>query len=170
METFEAILARRSVRKYQDRPVPQELLVSLLKAAMAAPSAVNKQPWEFIVVDEPAVLSDLQAVLPYGKYPAPAAIVVLARPDWAHANPDGAYWEQDCAAATENILVAAVSLGLGSVWTAVHPNRSIIEDVRRVLGVPDSAVPFNVILVGYPAEAKPPRSQYEERRVHWQRY
>jgi len=169
-DILDIIYKRRSIRQYTDQPVSRELLVELLKAAMAAPSAVNKQPWEFIVVTAQGSLESLQAVLPYGKYNAPAAVVVCGRPEWAQNEPDGSYWVQDCAAATENLLVAAAGLGLGSVWTGVYPVTARVRDVQRALGIPVHTIPMGVILVGYPAEDKPPRTNYRADRVHWERY
>ena len=167
---LEIIFKRRSIRQYQDRPVARELLIDLLRAAMAAPSAVNKQPWEFVVVTQKEPLAELQAVLPYGKYNAPAAIVVCGAPAMAQNEPTGSYWVQDCSAATENLLVAAAGLGLGSVWTGVYPVASRVQEVQRALGLPEGVIPLGVVLVGYPAEDKPARTQYREERVHWERY
>jgi nitroreductase len=167
---LETIFKRRSIRQYLDRPVERELLVDLLRAAMAAPSAVNKQPWEFVVVTQKERMAELQGVLPYGQYNAPVAIVVCGVPGKAQNEPTGSYWVQDCSAATENLLVAAAGLGLGSVWTGVYPVAARMLDVRRVLGLPEGVIPLGVILVGYPAEDKPARTQYREERVHWERY
>jgi nitroreductase len=109
-------------------------------------------------------------VLPYGKYNAPAAVVVCGRPEWAQNEPDGSYWVQDCSAATENLLLAAAGLGLGTVWTGVYPVIGRVRDVQRALGIPAHTIPMAVILVGYPDEDKPPRTNYREERVHWERY
>ena len=170
MTVLDTIFQRRSIREYADRAVPREVLVDLLRAAMAAPSAVNKQPWEFVVVTRPERMVDLQAVLSYGRYNAPAAVVVCGVPEAAQNEPTGSYWVQDCSAATENLLIAAVGLGLGTVWTGVYPVAERVRDVQRVLGLPPRVVPLGVILVGYPAEEKPARTQYREERVHWELY
>ncbi|HMN59146.1 MAG TPA: nitroreductase family protein [Anaerolinea sp.] len=170
MTVLDTIFQRRSIREYADRAVPREVLVDLLRAAMAAPSAVNKQPWEFVVVTRPERMVDLQAVLSYGRYNAPAAVVVCGVPEAAQNEPTGSYWVQDCSAATENLLIAAVGLGLGTVWTGVYPVAERVRDVQRVLGLPPRVVPLGVILVGYPAEEKPARTQYREEGVHWELY
>jgi nitroreductase len=164
------IFQRRSIRQYQDKAVPRELLVDLLRAAMAAPSAVNKQPWEFVVLTQKEPLARLQAVLPYGRYAVPAAVVVCGVPEAAQNEPNGSYWVQDCSAATENLLIAAAGLGLGTVWTGVYPVTERLEAVQRVLGLPAGVIPLGVVLVGYPAEEKPARTQYREDRVHWEGY
>jgi nitroreductase len=169
-DVLELIYKRRSIRAFEPRPVARELLVELIRAGMAAPSAVNRQPWEFIVVTTPERMSLLQGLLPYGKYPAPSAILVCGRPDLAQNDTDGNFWVQDCSAATENLLIAAAGLCLGAGWTAVYPKQALIKQVNHALGIPSFVIPLNVILVGWPAEEKPPRSQYREDRVHWEQY
>jgi nitroreductase len=169
-ERLAILYKRRSIRAFTDEAVPRELLLELLRAAMAAPSAVNRQPWEFVVVTQPESMHQLQAVLPYGNYPASAAVVVCGRPDLAQNEPDGNFWVQDCSAATENLLIAAAGLGLGAVWTAVYPKVDLIRQVNSVLSIPSFVLPLNVILIGWPAEQKPARTQFREDRVHWQQY
>ena len=169
-DALDIIYKRRSIRAFEPRPVPHDLLVELLRAAMAAPSAVNRQPWEFVVVTRPERLRPLQDLLPYGSYPAPAAILVCGRPDLAQNEVDGNFWVQDCSAATENLLIAAAGLNLGAVWTAVYPKQELIRQVNHALGIPSLVIPLNVILVGWPGEEKPARTQYREDRVHWEQY
>ncbi len=170
MEVMNVILSRRSIRQYQDRPVEREKLVQLLQAAMAAPNACNSQPWEFVVVTEPEVLDRLRSKLYSGHYNAPAAIVVCGNEKIANNSAARYYWVQDCSAATENMLIAAVGLGLGTVWIGVHPLDSTVKAVADVLNLPDHVVPLNVVYVGYPAEEKRPRTQYDEHRAYWQQY
>ncbi|MBN1370343.1 MAG: nitroreductase family protein [Anaerolineaceae bacterium] len=169
-DILETIFKRRSIRSFTDQPVPREMLVDLLKAAMAAPSAANHRPWEFVVLTEPQIVADLKDVLPYAKFNAPAVIVVSGRPEQGYTESGGNYWVQDCSAAIENMLIAAVGMGLGTVWTGIYPIQTRVADVRRVLGIPETAVPLAAVLVGYPAEAKPARTQYNEARVHWEQY
>jgi nitroreductase len=167
---LEAIYRRRSIRKFQDKAVEHEKILELLKAAQAAPSAVNSQPWEFVVVSEAPNLDRLREQMEYGHYRAPVIIVVCGSPATAR-NPSGeTYWLQDCSAAIENILLAAVGLGLGSVWVAVYPRAEKIETVRRIVNLPDGVTPLALIYTGYPAEEKPPHTLYDEKRVHWQHY
>jgi len=167
---LEIIYRRRSIRSFTSRPVERELLLELLRAAMAAPSAVNRQPWEFVVVTEPERLSQLQEILHYGPYSATAAVLVCGRPDLAHNEADGNFWAQDCSAATENLLIAASGLELGSLWLPVYPKGEVIRKVNRLLGIPSFVIPLNVILIGWPDEHRPPRSQFREERVHWEQY
>jgi nitroreductase len=164
------ILRRRSIRRYTTQPVEREKLLQLLQAAMAAPNACNSQPWEFVVVTEPEILSQLQSGLRSGGYRAPAAIVVCGNLSIANNSACRFYWVQDCSAATENILIAAVALELGAVWIGVYPLPGVIQTVSRILNLPEEVQPLCVVYLGYPAEQKRPRSQYNDKRVHWQQY
>lgn len=161
------IYKRRSVRRYKDQPVEDDILLELVKAGMAAPTACNNQPWEFVVVKEN--IDGLRERFYHGNYNAPAAIVVcgnlkLAKGGLRH------YWVQDCSAAMENILIAATEQGLGSVWIGVHPLPSVIKPVSEYLGLPDYVVPLGVALVGYSDEEKDARTQYNDKRVYWEQY
>lgn len=170
MTIIEAIHARRSIRKYQDKPVEHEKLELLLKAAMAAPSAMNFKPWEFVVVEDADTLSKIRSSLTFGKHHAPAAIVVCGNLSFFKNPLASRFWVQDCSAATENILIAAVGLGLGTVWLGVHPIHNYTQRISKLLNLPDHVKPLNVIYVGYPAEEKPARTQYDPARVHWEKY
>jgi nitroreductase len=167
---LDIIYQRRSIRIFEHREVEKEKLKELLQAAMAAPSASNGQPWEFIVVTKPEQLSILQSKLEHGKYNAPAAIAVLANLSIAKKESSSRFWVQDCSAAVENILIAAAGLGLGSVWIGAYPKEDVTNMIHEVLEIPEDIHVLNLIYVGYPAEEKPPRTQYEEERVHWQKY
>lgn len=170
MNTLDAIFARRSIRRFQEKPVEPEKLDTLLKAAMAAPSAMNIKPWEFVVVTRAEMMDKIRSALMFGKHNAPAAIVVCGNTSF-FKHPKGArFWVQDCSAATENILVAAVELGLGTVWLGVYPVHNFTKRISDLLGLPEHVKPLNVIYVGYPAEEKAPRSQYDPDRIHWETY
>jgi nitroreductase len=159
------MLARRSIRRYTSQPVSDEQVRRLLEAAMAAPSASNQQPWHFVVVTGRDTLNRLADEHPYGKmlYEAPLCIAVCGEPE-------NDYWVQDCSAATENILLAATEMGLGSVWLGVHPQSDREHKVRDVLGLPPHYSPLCLIPIGHPAEEKEPRTQYQESRVHRERW
>jgi nitroreductase len=165
-ELIRTIFSRRSIRKYTDEPVSDEYTKMLLEAAMAAPSANNSQPWHFVVVTNRQTLDALAEAHPYGKmlFQAPLCVAVCGDPAAS------AYWEQDCAAATENLLLAVAALGLGAVWLGVHPREDRVTAVRRVVGIPESITPLNLLSIGHPAEEKPARTQYDEARVHHDRW
>ncbi len=162
-ELIKAILARRSIRKYTAEHVSDSKIIKLLEAAMAAPSASNRRPWHFVIVTNRGKLNELADVHPYGKmlFEAPLCIAVCGDP-----SASSRYWVQDCSAATENMLLAVVGLGLGAVWLGVHPLEERVAAVRRVLDIPEEIVPLNLISIGNPAEEKESRTQYDEMRVH----
>ncbi len=165
-ELIQTIFSRRSIRKYTSEPVSEEAIQTLLEAAMAAPSANNSQPWRFVVVTERKTLDALAEAHPYGKMLFQATLAVAVCGDPAAS----AYWEQDCSAATENLLLAATALGLGAVWLGVHPREDRVSAVRRVLNIPDHIVPLCLLSIGHPAEHKEPRTQYDEAKVHRERW
>ena len=169
-EVIDIILSRRSIRQFTAEPVEQETLILLLEAAMSAPTACNSQPWEFIVVTDPETLAEIREKFLFARYNAPAAIVVCGNIGIANNSAGRAHWIQDCSAATENILIAAAGMGLGAVWIGVYPYSSKIKPVSDVLGIPENVTPLSMVYVGYPAEAKEPRTQYDEHRVYWQCY
>lgn len=165
-ELIQTIFSRRSIRKYTSEPVSEDDIKTLLEAAMAAPSANNSQPWRFVVVTRREILDALAEAHPYGKMLAQATLCVAVCGDPAAS----AYWEQDCSAATENLLLAATALGLGAVWLGVHPREDRVAAVRRVLGIPANIAPLCLLSIGHPAEHKEPRTQYDEAKVHRERW
>jgi len=170
-ESIDTIMSRRSVRKFTGEKVPEEDIKTILKAAMAAPSAVNVQPWSFIVVQDEELLGELANRLPHAKMLAGAGtgIIVLGHPekDDTYARE---YWVQDCSAASMNILLAAKALGYGTVWTGVYPDGSKVDTVREVLNIPDDIIPLNVIPIGFPAEEGRPRDKFNEGNISWDMY
>ena len=171
-EAYMNILGRVSVRRYADKAVTADQLSAILHAAMGAPTAVNKQPWEFIVVDEPELLAQLAAALPYAKMAAhaPVACVVCGNKDRFLDGIDDTLWEQDLSAASENILLAAHAIGLGGVWTCLYPHEERMEQVRQILNIPDNMIPFNLIPVGYPDKDHTPMDKWHPERVHQNRF
>lgn len=162
------ILSRVSVRRYTDVPVTDEEITAILHAAMSAPSAVNRQPWEFFVVDDPELLKRLADALPYAKMAsqAPLAIVVCGSKDRFLEGVDDVLWEQDLSAASENILLAAHAIGLGGVWTCLYPHEERIAPVRAILNIPDRLIPFNLIPVGHPEHDHAPMDKWHPDRIH----
>ena len=166
---MESILTRRSIRKYTDQPVPEALVTDLLRAAMAAPSAGNQQPWQFVVVRDRGVLEVIASANPYGVMAreAPAVVVVCGDLE-LETRPD--FWVQDCSAATQNLLLAAHARGLGAVWCGTYPREERMGPIAAVLGLPPHIVPFAVVPIGYPAERPAPVDRYDPGRVHVDRW
>lgn len=166
------ILTRTSVRQYSTEPISDSDVSALLHAGMAAPSGVNKQPWEFIVVDRRDLLDNLASALPYAKMTAHAqlAIVVCGNKNRLLEGVDDNLWEQDCSAATENILLAAHALGLGAVWTCLYPHTDRMEATARLLDIPEEIIPFNLIPIGHPLKEHEPMNKWHADRVHINRY
>lgn len=166
------ILSRVSVRRYTTEPVSEDNISAILHAAMSAPSGVNKQPWEFVVVDDPAILKQLADALPYAKMTAqaPFAIIVCGNKDRFLEGVDSNLWEQDLSAASENILLAANSLGLGAVWTCIYPHEERIAPVREILNLPNNLIPFNLLPVGHPVKDQAPMNKWHPERVHLNRF
>ncbi len=162
---FDAIFSRRSIRSYEDKEVEHEKILQLLQAAMAAPSACNIQPWEFIVVTEKETARLVKESIPqFGNYNAPLVIIVCSYAKYIPwENDDGVV---DCSAAAENMLIAATAMGLGSVWIGGFDRPAL----RRILDIPEHVVPMAVLYFGYPADHPEPRTKYVEEAVYWQKY
>ena len=160
---MEAIFARRSIRTYTGEPVSREVITELLEAGMAAPSSNNRKPWHFIVIRDRATLTKLAESHPHGKMLSEAAAAIAVCGDTT-VSPD--FWIQDCAAATENILVAVAALGLGAVWLGCHPREDRVSAIKEVLGVPEHIGILSLLSIGHPGEKKEPRTQYDAKRVH----
>ncbi|MCJ7520416.1 MAG: nitroreductase family protein [Anaerolineaceae bacterium] len=167
---LDTIFSRRSIRIYDRKKLDKETITDLLKAAMAAPSASNSRPWEFVVVTDDTKIKFLRSKLKYGNYNAPAIIIICGNTAIAQNESAYKFWVQDCSAATENLLVAAAGLGLGTCWVASYPKEDVMSLLRETLDIPEDVYPLNLIFVGYPAEEKAPRTQYDETRVHWESY
>ena len=166
---IETIYKRRSIRNYLDKPVEREIIITLLKAATSAPTAINCQPWEFIVVDGSKLLQ-LKNEFKFARYNAPNAIIVCGNMQLARKGIEQEFWIQDCSAVVQNILIAATSLRLGSIWIGIYPIVNRIKLLRKMFNMPEYVVPLNIVYIGYPAEEKEPRTRYNEKRVYWQEY
>ncbi len=168
---IENIMTRTSIRQYKDQPVEQEKIDIMLKAAMAAPTAVNLQPWHFIVITDKQTIGLLS-----GKQPtnAPLLIAVCGDTDKT-STPDGKmklpdFWVEDVSAATENLLLAAHALGLGAVWTGVYPAMERVAEVANVLNCPNNIVPVAVVRVGYPDESPAPKDKFKEENISYNKF
>jgi nitroreductase len=170
-DTLTVIRNRRSVRNYTGESVTQGQLEILLDAGMAAPSAVNCQPWEFVVVTDRKTLDKLGDVLPYAKmiYTAGAAIIVCGIPSKAHKQMVE-YAVIDSTLASENILLAAEALGLGAIWTAAYPYPDRMKSVRSILNIPSEVIPLNVIPVGHPTGEDKPKEKFNPNKIHREKW
>ncbi len=157
------ILSRKSVRKYSDKKIEQEKIDEILKCAMAAPSAMNKQPWEILVVTDKEKLEKIAESCPNAAYSKNSQVTMIVCGD---KNVSDKFWEQDCCAVTENILLAAEALGLGAVWCAVYPLDEKVAAVKELFGLPENIVPLNVIPMGYPLTNEEPKQKYNAKKIH----
>ena len=167
-DAIQTIMTRPSVRAFLDKPVPEEIVERLLRAAMAAPSAKNSQPWAFVLIRDRAELEKLGAALPNAKMTAtaPLALAICGVLDKALPGEAHDYWIQDCAAATENFLLAVHALGLGAVWTGVHPISERIAILKETLRLPDGVEPFCLIPFGWPACPAAVKDKWDPAAVH----
>jgi nitroreductase len=164
--TIEAIIKRRSIRHYIRKNVDKSLIDLLLKSAMYAPSASNQQPWHFIVIDRQDLFKRIMKAHPYSSMLSEAALAILVCGDEKLELSKG-YWPVDCSAATQNILLAAHSLGLGTVWLGVYPRKERMDGIREIFRLPDHIQPLSLISIGYPAEEKEVPARYKEDRIRW---
>jgi len=168
---IENIMTRTSIRKYKDQPVEQEKIDIMLKAAMAAPTALNLQPWHFIVIDDKNTLKLLSGQQPNN---APLMIAVCGdtnkttMPDGKGKLPD--FWVQDVSAATENLLLAAHAQGLGAVWTGVYPVMERVAEVANVLNCPENIIPLAVVRIGYPDESPEPKDKFKQENISYNKF
>lgn len=169
MELLEAIYTRRSIRQYQDRPVSDEAVRTILGAAMMAPSAGNVQPWQFIVVTDPALMNQVKDVHPYVGMAAGAPLGILVCGDLSLEKYPG-FWVQDCAAAMQNMLLAVHDQGLGAVWTGIHPVDDRVERFRSIFDLPEQVVPLGFAVIGWPVKPGRRKERYQAARVHQNRW
>lgn len=169
MDAFDALLGRRSIRRFAARDIGEPELKRILEAGMAAPSAGNQQPWRFVVLRDPRVKADVAALSPHASLltDAPLGIVVCGDLD---AEKHAGFWIQDCSAAAENMLLAAHAMGLGAVWLGYYPREERWRGAQRVLSIPERVVPLAVLALGPPAEQKGPANRYEASFIHINRW
>lgn len=165
MEVFDALLGRRSIRRYATGQIDENDIAQILRAGMAAPSAGNEQPWHFIIVRNKENLRQLSEAHPYAEMVKSAYLAILVCADMGEVKHRD-FWPQDCAAATENMLLAIHGLGLGGVWIGVYPREARIAEIRRIILLPERIIPFSLLPVGIPAEKKPPGNRFTTDRLH----
>jgi nitroreductase len=169
METLKAIFKRRSIRKFTGKQITAAQIKTLLEAAMMSPTAVNAQEWEFLVITDKKQMLKITTIHPYAQMlkQASAAIIICGNLKKEYFP---GYWIGDCAAAAQNILLAATDLGLGSVWLGVQPDKARVKNIQKLFKLPAHIMPFNVIALGYPAEKKKAENRYDAKKVHYEKW
>lgn len=165
MELFDAIMNRRSIRKFTEESVTDKQVSRILEAAMMAPSAGNAQPWQFIVVRDKKIQTGVSKINKYASFASKAPVGILVCGDLSLEKFPG-YWVQDCSAATQNILLAAQDLGLGSVWTGIYPMEDRIAGFKTLFNLPDPVIPLGYIVIGHPDQHLTTASRYNTARIH----
>ena len=166
METLSYILDRRSIRRFTNQKIDNLIITKILTAAMYAPSAVNRQPWHFVVIDDPQLLLKIMEIHPYARMlqTASHAIVVCGDEELQH---DDGYWVVDCGAATQNLLLAAYTLGVGSCWVGLQPREERKTAFSRLLSLPYHVLPFAMVALGYADEVKPRPDRFQKEKVRY---
>lgn len=169
---MENLMTRTSIRAYQDRPVEDEKVEQLLRAAMAAPTAGNRQPWKFVVIKDKQTLKAISGYFNTMKMAEHASLAIVVCGDMDNTYPaDGRdYWVEDTSAATENLLLAAHALGLGAVWCGIYPMQERVAYLKDLLGLPENIEPLNVVPVGYPAENPKPKDKWKPANIHYEKW
>ncbi len=174
MELIEGLLTRRSIRKYQDKPIKKEIIEEIIKAAQYSPSAHNRQPWEFLVIDDKKFLAELRHIQRWTSFAQDAACVIIVCGDMEKSfsrNKDDEKWsfvDVDCAIATQSLMLAAWAKGIGSCYCGAAPMQKIVDSLKENLKLPDNIRPFAIVPLGYPAETpKQPEDRYHPEKIHW---
>ncbi len=168
-EAIENLMTRVSVREFTGEKISAEQIDTLLRAAMAAPSALNKQPWAFVVVTDEKIIDQLGEALPYSRCSNRPACAFIPCGDLSKTIEGdlAAFWINDVSAATENLLLAAHAMGLGAVWTGLHPDMNRVSMVQQLLGLPEHIIPLCVVPVGVPAEQPAVKDKYKPENIHY---
>lgn len=166
---MEIIFKRRSIRKYTNQEISDDMIEKIIRAGMAAPSSHNEQPWQFIVIRDKNILYEIPKFHPYSKmlYEANTAIAVCG--DLSDEK-KRTFWVQNCSAATQNILLMSQSLGLGAVWLAIYPREERVKGIQQLLSLPEHIIPLSVVPLGYPAEKKEANNRFDKSKVHFNKW
>jgi nitroreductase len=167
MDIQQAILTRRSIRKYTGEPVSEEQIKAVIRAGTYAPSAHNGQPWRFVVVRDAGMLEKIAAFHPYGKMAPQAGCAIIVCGDEA-AQPADKFLGQDCGACIENMLLSAHGLGLGTVWCGLHPVKRLTTAFGEWLKLPEGIIPIGMVVIGHSAETREVKERYDAQKVHWE--
>jgi len=166
MDAIEALNTRRSIRKYNECEISEETINKIIEAGMEAPSAINEQPWHFIVITDKEILNKMPEIHPHALMAKQATIGILICGDLSLEKAEG-FWVQDCSAATQNILLAVHALGLGAVWTGVYPRKERVNGFKEFFKLPENIIPFAFIPVGFPAEKSFKAERFKKSRIHY---
>ena len=165
MELFEALLNRRTIRQFTNEEIENSKVDIILKSAMYAPTAMNYQPWEFVVVEEKNILLDIHKIITHAEMLKQAKLAILVCGNLEKEKSID-FNVQNCSAATQNILLAAHGLELGSVWIGVHPNEDVMNALRELLNLPGYIIPISLVAIGYPAEEKKAEDRFFRNKIH----
>lgn len=169
MDAIKAIITRRSIRKYKNKPIDKKLIMKLIKIGMTAPSAGNEQPWHYIIIDDSEILNKITKFHPHSKMLEQAYCAILVCFDkYLEKHKDMSV--QDCSASTQNIMIAANSFGIGSVWLGVFPREERIIGIKKLFKLPENIMPFSIISMGYPAEKKEIEDRGKIDRIHYNKW
>jgi len=170
MDAMEVILTRRSVRKYKTKKqLSKESINNLLEAAMSAPSAGNEQPWHFVVIDDPNILSEVPTFHNHAQMLKNASIAILVCGD-LNLEKHKDMWIQDCSAATQNLLLAIRAKNLGAVWLGIFPREQRLKGMKKLLNLPEKVIPFSLVSIGNPAEKQEKINRFNPSRVHYNKW
>ncbi len=164
-----AILNRKSIRKYKDLEISDGIVEELLMSAMAAPSAGNEQPWEFIILRDKEIMKKITEIHPHSQMLLDADVAIVVCGDESKEIFKG-FWVQDCSAATENILIDVEDKGLGAVWLGVYPLEDRVKGIKSLLNLPESVIPFSIIPIGYPDEERKAENRFSKERIHFDKW
>ena len=169
---YNNIMTRTSIREYLDKPVEDEKIDKLLHAAMAAPTAVNLQPWHFVVIKDKNTLGSIAEITPNARMAKGAPLAIVVCGDMTNETNDmiRKFWSQDASAATENILLQAHAMGLGAVWTGTYPDEKRCASVSKLLNLPDNLIPFCTIVIGYPTGPATPKDKWKTENVTYEEF
>ncbi len=166
MDAIEAILTRRSIRKFVDKEVTDDMVNQMIECAMSAPSAKNQQPWHFIVVRNKDMLNKVTEINPYAGMAKNADVGILVCGDLNLEVATKGFWVQDCSAAIENLLLSARALGLGAVWTGIYPKEELVEKYKENFNLPDNIIPLAFVPIGHPAQESKKADRLSQERIH----
>ncbi len=164
------IFSRRSVRRYLDKPVEDEKIKKILRAAMYAPSAGNEQPWHFVIVKDKKKLHEITSFHPYTQMLKEAPLGIVVCGDTSNLKHDGDFWIQDMSASIQNMLLQAEALGIGTCWCGLYPKEQFIERISKLVNLPQHIIPVAIVAVGYPAEKREVGERYKPERVHYENW